>query len=138
MNEEVLIEKGIVTNASQDEVEIMLIETNNCETCTTKDFCKGERTKVIVLKDKTNLKVGDKVKIEIRGKTIFYTVFMLYGIPLLILVLAFLVFYQIIEHNKELIVSSISFLSIGIYYFILNLCLRKIGGQFNVKVIKEV
>jgi len=72
MNEEVLIEKGIVTNASQDEVEIMLIETNNCETCTTKDFCKGERTKVIVLKNKTNLKVGDKVKIEIRGKTIFY------------------------------------------------------------------
>jgi|YNPMSStandDraft_1061717.scaffolds.fasta_scaffold09271_2 positive regulator of sigma E activity len=138
MNEEVLIEKGIVTNASQDEVEIMLIETNNCETCTTKDFCKGERTKVIVLKNKTNLKVGDKVKIEIRGKTIFYTVFMLYGIPLLILVLAFLVFYQIIEHNKELIVSSISFLAIGMYYFILNFYLRKIEGQFNVKVIKEV
>lgn len=137
MNEEILIEEGIVTRVSFNEVEISLIETDKCETCSTKDFCIGDRTKAIILNNEYNLKVGDRVKIEVRGKTILQTVILLYGIPLLILIASFLLLYQIIEKNRELIVSSISFLLIGIYYLFIASYLRSIKNQFRVKVIKE-
>ena len=137
MNEEVLIEEGIVTKVFNNEVEISLIETSNCDSCITKDFCKGERSKTIGLKNDHNLNVGDKVKIEVKGKTVLQTVFLLYGIPILILLLSFLIFYQMVETNKEIIASSISFFAIGIYYLMISFFLRKLQKQFKVNVIKE-
>lgn len=136
MNEEILIEEGIVVSVSDDDAEIKLIGSSNCEACTTKDFCQGNTEKLIKLKNEYNLKVGERVKIEIRGKTVLKTVFLLYGIPLLVLILSFLILYKIIETERELVVSLISFSLVGIYYLLMTFYLRKIGNQFKITVIK--
>lgn len=136
MNEEVLIEEGIVISVFGEYVEIILTENENCETCLTKDFCKGSAEKSIRLRNELNLKIGDHVKIEVRGKTILKTVFLLYVIPLLILLSSFLILYQLIETNKELLVSSISFSLVGMYFLLITFYLRKFGNQFKVKIAK--
>jgi sigma-E factor negative regulatory protein RseC len=136
MNEEILIEEGIVVNISGDNAEIKLIENSNCEGCTTKDFCNGNTEKSIKLKNEYDLKIGERVKIEVRGKTILKIVFLLYGIPLLILILSFLILYEIIEANRELLVSTISFSLIGIYYLLVTFYLRKTSNLIKARIIK--
>ncbi|MEJ5305058.1 MAG: SoxR reducing system RseC family protein [Ignavibacteria bacterium] len=136
MVEEVLIEEGIVTKVTEKEIEIELIKTGNCDNCGTKDFCKGGEIKTITLKNEYDLSMGDKVIIEVRGKTILKTVFLLYGIPLLILILSFLISYQILEVNKELIASSVSFTFIGIYYLLMATYFRKFENQFKVNLTR--
>lgn len=136
MDEEVLIEEGIVTKVTEKEIEIELIKTGNCDNCGTKDFCMGGEIKTITLKNEYDLSMGDKVIIEVRGKTILKTVFLLYGIPLLILILSFLILYQILEVNKELIASSVSFTFIGIYYLLMATYFRKFENQFKVNLTR--
>ncbi|HET54467.1 MAG TPA: hypothetical protein ENN33_04550, partial [Ignavibacteria bacterium] len=87
MQNESIIEKGIVLSAADGHAEIALIQTGSCEECSAKIFCKPSEkkdTKIIEAEDPYGVQPGDEVQIEIAGTDILKASFMLYGMPLII------------------------------------------------------
>jgi len=90
MDNEKIIEKGIVLSSGDGHAEIALIETGSCEECSAKIFCKpsgNKDTKIIEAADPYGVKVGDEVQIEIAGEEILKASFTLYGMPLILIII---------------------------------------------------
>ena len=90
MQSEAIIEKGIVLNSSEGLAEIALIETGSCEECSAKIFCKPSETKdskIIEVNDPFGVVPGDEVQIEIAGSDVLKASAMLYGVPLVLIIL---------------------------------------------------
>jgi len=93
MQKEKIIEKGIVLSASDGTARIMLDESGKCEECSAKIFCKPAGSidaKILEVEDSYGVKAGDKVDIEVIGSDIFKASVMLYGIPMIILIVGIL------------------------------------------------
>ncbi len=89
MYKEELIEEGIIITSEKGLAEVGLIENDDCEECSAKLFCKpGEnKTKTIKVLDPYDAHPGDTVRISIPGNAVLRATVLLYGIPLLILIL---------------------------------------------------
>ncbi|KUG26475.1 sigma factor rpoe regulatory protein rsec [hydrocarbon metagenome] len=89
MQSESIIEKGIVLSAGDGHAEIALIQTGSCEECSAKIFCKpseNKNSKIIEVEDSFGVKAGDEVDIQIKGSDVLKASFMLYGMPLILIV----------------------------------------------------
>lgn len=90
MQSESIIEKGIVLSSADGHAEIALIQTGSCEECSAKIFCKPSEKKdkkIIEVDDPFGVKVGDEVQIEIAGEEIFKASFVIYGMPLILIII---------------------------------------------------
>ncbi|MCO6473269.1 MAG: SoxR reducing system RseC family protein [Melioribacteraceae bacterium] len=93
MQKETIIEKGIVISASGGRAKIMLDESGKCEECSAKLFCKpagSKDAKILEVEDSLGVNTGDSVNIEIIGSDILKASVMLYGVPMIILILGIL------------------------------------------------
>ncbi|MCF8306342.1 MAG: SoxR reducing system RseC family protein [Ignavibacteriales bacterium] len=91
MNENI-IERGVVIKSSGGKAEIALLSKGNCEECTAKIFCRGveDNQNIVQVIDSFGVKAGDNVKIEVDGTKILSATSILYGVPLLILIVSVL------------------------------------------------
>jgi len=130
MQNESIIEKGIVLSAADGHAEIALIQTGSCEECSAKIFCKPSEkkdTKIIEAEDPYGVQPGDEVQIEIAGTDILKASFMLYGMPLIIILLGIILGMSIF--NGTSLPELLSFLfSVGItaLYFSVIFLINKI------------
>lgn len=87
MSPEILVEEGIVITASNGFAEVALNKTENCEECSAKIICKprDQQTNLLRVSDPLGASPGDFVRIEFEGKSLLKTSFLLYGLPLLLL-----------------------------------------------------
>ena len=122
MNKEELVEEGIVLTANDGKAEIMVIDSDSCEECSAKIYCKpsSENKKTLLVKDPFGVKPGDKVKVALQGANLFKASGILYGIPLLILIAGILVGVNIFENssNKEVYAFLLSVSACALYYFV--------------------
>jgi len=136
MVDEEIIEEGIVVKSENGIAEIQLKETDECEECTAKLFCKTgeEKTKLISAVDPFGTAIGDVVKISVKGRSILKATFQLYGIPLVILVFSIIVgMFLFSETTQPELYSFLSSLAgLGIYYslFFLNSKRKSTPSQF--------
>jgi len=130
MQNESIIEKGIVLSAADGHAEIALRQTDACEECSAKIFCRPSEkkdTKIIEAADSYGVQPGDEVQIEIAGTDILKASFMLYGMPLILILLGIILGMSIF--NGTSLPELLSFLfSIGIMalYFSSILLINKI------------
>jgi positive regulator of sigma E activity len=123
MNDEILIEEGIVISSQNGFAEISLTKSEYCEDCGAKIICKPQSNSNQTLKviDPYGALPGDIVKISIKGKALVKTSIVLYGIPLFILIivifLANLFWGDIKYSNLYSFLASVSFTII--YYLII-------------------
>ncbi|MCX8057497.1 MAG: SoxR reducing system RseC family protein [Ignavibacteria bacterium] len=136
-SEEILREEGIVTEIKSNQIRIDLIKTSECDNCSTKDFCYSGRRDFLLVKYDGEFKVGDLVVIEVYGKDVLKIVFLLFGIPLLLLITSLLIFYFLINPKKEFIAIISSFILLGFYYLILSLYLKNSGNFYQMKISKK-
>ncbi len=89
MRAEEFIEDGIVLSVENGYAEVALRQSDACEECTAKIFCKpgAEDSKKLKVVDPYGAKPGDSVKVAVPGAAVLKATIMLYGIPLVILVL---------------------------------------------------
>lgn len=138
MYSEVLIEEGIVVSSEKGFAKISLLKNENCRDCSAKIICKpgnGE-SHIIEVSDPYGTAPGDIVKISIKGTVILKSTFILYGLPLLLLLITifsvnlfltglhlielysfltgifvlslyYLIFFFLKSYNKKLIVPEI-------------------------------
>lgn len=119
---ETLRETGFVRSIKDGYAVVDLAITDACEECSAKILCKPsadkDDSKIITVIDNLGVKPGDKVEIEIKGEELFKASFMLYGLPLIILVLGIVLgnyFFQN-ESMSELLSFFTGFGSMLIYY----------------------
>jgi positive regulator of sigma E activity len=87
MRGEDIYENGIVTATGQGSATVAVLRNDHCEECTAKIICGvGEKNENHVdAVDPIGVRVGDEVRIRIRGESLFAAAALLYGIPLLLI-----------------------------------------------------
>lgn len=87
-----LVEEGIVVDVEEDKVLVQPQRSDRCEGCSP-EFCFSDDRGGLIIeaKDTLGVKVGQRVRLAIREQSLFWYSFLLYGMPLLgLLVGAFL------------------------------------------------
>ncbi|MCU0342509.1 MAG: SoxR reducing system RseC family protein [Ignavibacterium sp.] len=117
MYREELYEDGIVKEASDGIAEIVISDSDHCEECSAKVYCKpgSSNERSLTVKDPFGVQPGDKVRVTIKGSKILSASFLLYGIPLIILVVGIFIGLQIFTINKELFSTLLALGFISIY-----------------------
>ena len=132
MYEESIVEKGIVLSAQRGLAEIALLETESCEACSAKLFCKPsskDDTKVLEVSDPYGVLPGDEVQIKIAGRAVLKASVMLYGFPLLLIITGIL--------TGMYLFSSTSLPELFSFVLGLGLTSVYVGGLFLIKKIKK-
>jgi sigma-E factor negative regulatory protein RseC len=122
MANEEIIEKGIVLNSSGGYAKVELSGGDNCKECSAKLFCKpsDDERKILEVLDPINSFPGDEVIISVDGRSIFKVSFLLYGIPLIILISVIIFGIELFKDSSspELFSFLLSFVITGLYYFL--------------------
>jgi len=125
---EQITEKGIVTSKKENLLEIIIAESENCNDCSAKLFCKpaSGNNKSVFVKDTIGCRVGDTVVFSISGKNLLKASFKFYGLPLfLILAVIFFVNYILKDDSGRELYSVIFSIAAGVIYFIILFYLLK-------------
>jgi positive regulator of sigma E activity len=127
MYKEELYEEGIVKESKDGIATIVISDSNNCDECTAKFYCKpgNSNERSLTAKDPFGVHVGDKVRVSIKGGKILFAASLLYGIPLIIVIAAVIIGVQIFISNKELLASLAAVTLVSIYSFIFSYLLKK-------------
>lgn len=110
MYTEELYEEGIVKEAKDGMAIISIQDSENCNECTAKIYCKPGKSeqRSLTVRDPYGVHPGDKVRVVIKGSKILSASFRLYGIPLLLLIAGIFLGFEIFETNKELYSSLLA------------------------------
>jgi len=142
MNKEELIEEGVVLTVNAGKAEIMVIDSDSCEECSAKIYCKpsSENKKTLLVKDPFGVKPGDKVKVALQGANLFKASSILYGIPLLILVGGIVLGVSLFENSssKEVYAFLLSISACALYYLIVYLITKNKPENIELPVITFV
>jgi sigma-E factor negative regulatory protein RseC len=127
MYKEELYEEGIVKEAYHGIATIVISNSDQCEECTAKVYCKpgSANERSLTAKDPFGVKMGDKVRVSIRGNQILKVSFLVYGIPLLLILAGLFVGMQFFQSNKEILSSLSALILVSIYISIILLIDKK-------------
>lgn len=121
MKEE-LTELGTVIKTGSGFAVIGLTENDACEECSAKIFCSpaDNNSKTITAIDPYGVRTGDKVTIAVSGQSVLNASLLLYGIPLVILIVLIALGLEIFVNSSqpELYSFLLGIASTGIYYFV--------------------
>ena len=119
MTEE-LFEYGVVIKSENGIAEIALNENSSCEECSAKIFCSpaSNNLRTLLVSDTLHSKKGDEVKISVKGQEVLKASFLLYGVPLLLLLFGIIIGTNIFKgtNYSELISFFLGFVITSIYY----------------------
>lgn len=134
MTIEEFIEEGKVVSKNGKYVEVELTTTDTCEECTAKIFCKpkNDGKKILSVVDEIGVSIGDKVKISLAGKIVVKMSFLLYGVPLFLLVVGIFIGLKIFTDNKELFSFLVGLAMMFFYYLVFYIFIRKKNIQANM------
>ena len=117
MYTEELVEEGIVTEIKNGIATVSVINSDSCEECSAKIFCHTENNvRNVTAKDPYGVKAGDKVQISIKGRNVVAASFLLYGLPLVLLIVGIFVGMNHFKDNSELISACIGLSLVGFYF----------------------
>jgi len=141
MHKEEIIEEGIVLRSNDGIAEVALATGDSCEECTAKIFCKpqDDTNKVLTAVDPYSTSPGDRVRISIEGKTLFSISVLIYGIPLLLLIVGVVIGLNLFKGSSlsELYSFLFSLGLIGIYFLAFyNISIRYFKDKAMPRIIQ--
>lgn len=127
MYKELLYEEGIVKQSKDGIAEIIISDSNHCEECSAKIYCKpgNEKLRTLLAKDPFNSESGDKVIVKINGSSILKASIQLYGITLLLILTGIVVGMNLFTSNKEVYSTILGITLSGIYLIIISFTSKK-------------
>jgi len=139
---EELYEEGIVKESRDGFATVIISGSDHCEECTAKLYCKpgNSNERSLIASDPYGAKSGDKVRVSIKGSKLISASFLLYGIPLILLLSGLLIGMQIFTGNKEFYSTLLSLVLILLYileaYMISKKSKQKISSHPEIVFIK--
>lgn len=93
MRGEDIYEDGVVLAAGMGRATIAVTMGDSCEECGAKVFCAAGEAKqnTVIANDRLGVREGDRVRIVVHGEDMFRAAFLLYGIPLVLLLVGLFV-----------------------------------------------
>jgi sigma-E factor negative regulatory protein RseC len=127
MYREELYEEGIVKQAKDGIAIISIQNSDKCEECTAKIYCKpgSSEGRSLTVRDSYGVHPGDKVRIVIKGSKILSASFLIYGIPLVLMLFGVFIGMKLFNTNKELYSSLLGVGLVSIYALAIVLFSRK-------------
>lgn len=121
MYNEKLTEEGIVKKSNDGIATIVISNSDKCEECTAKIYCKpgNSNERSLIVKDPFGVNPGDKVRVSINGSKILGVSVLIYGIPLVILLIGLIIGMQLFQSNKEIFSTLLTLGLISIYILII-------------------
>ncbi len=130
MYTEELVEDGIVTEVNDGLANVTVTESDFCEECSAKIFCHSDsNTRTVTVKDPYGVKPGDNVRISIKGRSVIAVSILLYGLPLLILVLGIFLGTKTIENHSEVYSSILGITLVAVYFFTIYLISKSVKAK---------
>ncbi len=122
MNDEVIVEEGIVVSVENEFANVAVIQSDACNECSAKIICKPRTATENIIKvlNPLGAKPGNKVRFEVKGVTLINVSFMLYGIPLILLIVGIFLGLSLFEayQSKELYSFLFGVGLVVIYYLL--------------------
>jgi sigma-E factor negative regulatory protein RseC len=117
MYNEKLTEEGTVKESKDGIATIVISNSDHCEECTAKLYCKPRNSdeRRLVVKDPFGVKAGDKVKVMINGGKLISASFLIYGIPLILLLAGLIAGMKLFNNNKEIFSTLLSIGLVSLY-----------------------
>lgn len=128
MIDEVIAEEGIVVSVQSGFADVSVIQNEKCDECSAKIICKPTKDdqNILHVEDPIGVKIGDNVRIEIKGGSLLKASFNLYGIPLILLLVGIILGTSIFSGYKLSELYSVIFgLGLIAIYFLLTFARSK-------------
>lgn len=127
MYTEELTEEGIVKESKDGIATIIISDSENCKECTAKLYCKpgNSNERSLTVKDNFGLIAGDRVRVSIHGSQILRVSFLIYGIPLILLLAGLFLGMQFFQIHKELYSTIFAVGLVSIYILIIHFLHKK-------------
>lgn len=129
---------GIITQIEKDKLLVSIISMASCASCQVKGACSASDVKEKIVEVKTHAdqeyKVGDKVVIAIDQGVGLWAVLFGYVFPLVVVVVALIIFTNIIE--DEGLAGLLAIALLLPYYSILYLTRKAMSNSFEFKLLK--
>jgi sigma-E factor negative regulatory protein RseC len=121
MTQEDYLEDGIVIGLEGGRAIVMLTQDDHCEQCAVHDHCKpaGTGGRSLLAADPIGVRPGDKVQVVVRGRNILLASILLYGIPLVLLLVGIFAGMALFKDNIELYSSLLGIGLMGVYALVL-------------------
>lgn len=130
MSEHTDLGKVIAVDGSSYRVE--LIRSESCSACSLKGLCLGkDETTVFELESEQKFQVGDVVSLEIAPAARIGSALLIFGLPLLLL---FVVFLMVRPHFSEIISIAISFAALAFGFVIVRWVDKRYGNRLKVEM----
>lgn len=130
MNSEIITEEGIVVSIENGIANIVVVKNEGCADCHAKIICKPASGKENIIQaiDTIGVKPGMRVCFEIKGGALLRASFILYGIPLVLLLIGVFMGMSLFDGytGKELFAFLFG-LGLVILFFILNYFRAKVN-----------
>lgn len=138
MYKEELTEEGIVKESIDGIATIVISNSENCKECTAKLFCKpgNSNERSLTAKDNLGVNTGDKVKVSIHGSQILRVSFLIYGIPLILMLAGLFLGMQFFQIHKELYSTIFAVGLVSIYVLIIHFINKK--GNYHLQSYPEI
>lgn len=133
MYTEELTEEGIVKESKDGIATIVISDSESCKECTAKLYCKpgNSNERSLIVKDTFGVNTGDKVRISIRGSQILRVSFLIYGMPLILVLAGLFIGMQVFQIHKELFSTFLAIGSVSIYILIILFIDKKRNYHFQ-------
>lgn len=127
MYTEELYEEGIVKEAHDGIAEIVISDSEHCQECSAKIYCKpgSSNQRCLTVKDPFGAHPGDKVRVVIKGSKILLASFYIYGVPLILLLLGILIGMNLFKTDKELFSSLSGIGLVSVYAILMSIFSKK-------------
>lgn len=139
-NNDVISHEGIVQSIDGEKVVVKMTVSSACAGCHARHLCSSldTRDKQVEAENvyRLPLEVGEKVTVELQEKLAMKAVILCFLIPLIVLLVAFIVFNNLT--NSELWASLGSLGSIALYYFVVWFFRGKIARDYSFIVKKPL
>jgi sigma-E factor negative regulatory protein RseC len=133
MYNEKLIEEGIVKESKDGIATIVISDSESCKECTAKLYCKpgNSNERSLTVKDPFGVNTGDKVRVSINGSQILRVSFLIYGIPLFLMLAGLFLGMQFFQIHKELYSTIFAVGLVSIYILIIHFIDKKRNSHFQ-------
>jgi len=138
MYNEELTEEGVVKESANGVATIVISNSDNCEECTAKLYCKpgNSNERSLTVKDTFGVNTGDRVRVSINGGQILRVSFLIYGMPLILILAGLFLGMQVFQINKELFSTLLAVGLVLVYTSIILLVDKK--KTHNIRSYPEV
>ena len=130
-----IVHEGKIVEMDKESISVEIVNKSACAACHAKGVCgaSDEQVRIIVLPQTlatatAGYQVGDSVKLVLSASLGMKAVILAYGLPLLVLLVAILVFSAL--KLEQLYVGLFSLAAVAVYYIIFAIFRDKLDKEF--------